>query len=483
MFTGEAQGGSAQDTAESTAIPIPSPYGGTARPTQSAQGSTTSPSPHTSQPQSQGHGLRIIDLDDFVPAFSYLSKGTPQAGMQHKCLYADEDQHAPAGSMGYVCKVYNSVGDIFALKRLNPSAPADRDLLAKALREEYRWHQELANVGGFPDLYGLGTVRETGEPAILMEWVEGEDLSDARRLLDLRPDGGVPATYVAELGVAVLEVLESMSHLKDHPVHRDISERNIIVNETHRNLSRQKREGSFDVYLVDLGSAIASEQRPASSGSNTSLQMGATPAFAAPEMLDLAYDEASRARRRSSAVDVYALCSVLYDLYAGRPPYRLENYGSLGPAEVKAGYDPDQLVAARPEDSGLVRVIMQGLERAQEDRPTVDQMMTGLLRWLEHHAPECDALKSQAPAAYHSPRNVNIPHITTYNSAGAVHPTVIQRPSGTTGPDGTAPMPPIGEGQGTPLPAQAGDEKYHVVYLIMGIFLAAAVLIMLLMNR
>ena len=93
----------------------------------------------------------------------------------------------------------------------------------------------------------------------------------------------------------------------------------------------------------------------------------ATPDYAPPEMLTRDVPGID-ALRHSSAIDVYALCSVLYELYAGKTPYRLAESLSASPYLAKRDRRPVPPALRRPEDAPLVSAILSGIAPVQADR-------------------------------------------------------------------------------------------------------------------
>ena len=131
---------------------------------------------------------------------------------------------------------------------------------------------------------------------------------------------GVEADTVAAIGEAAAGVLAQTSYLDSTFAHRDISPRNIVLETSSRSVAEQVASGSYDVRLVDLESSSIVRQEPSTFTMRNDIWRHGTPEYAAPEMLtrDVPGIEALR---HSPSVDVYALCSVLYELYSGRTPY------------------------------------------------------------------------------------------------------------------------------------------------------------------
>lgn len=264
-----------------------------------------------------------------------------------------------------------------------------------AFYEEYRMHLAVAHLRGFPKLYGFGIA--DGEPLIVMEWVEGETLRQAVQELTggdapeggrPEPEGGgvpedslLPLLAVADVGLAVLRLLANASELDGRFVHRDISPRNIILRSDRTPPDRQLLTGELDLCLIDFGSAsYAAPLDPTFTMDAGVWRMG-TPAYAPPEMLTADVEIAPEARR-SAAIDVYALSSVLYELYCGRPPFEISSR-EASPYLAKAGRFPGQPAVREPDGGALADIIMTGLSPEQKDRPSVPQMRAALENWKE----------------------------------------------------------------------------------------------------
>ena len=291
----------------------------------------------------------------------------------------DESEH---GNLGRVLRAQNTAGEVFAVKVLadNPlitpaahtARTADEAAIhlanTAALFEEYRSLCSVSHLYGFPRAYGYGTCQ--GEPLILMEWVEGSPLVDVRDLLPRDAEGITPAA-VASVGCAVLDALLGTRNLATPLVHRDLSPANIMFRTARRSIAQQVDSLDFDPCLIDMGSAAAI------AGSDTLTKRAdiwryATPAYAAPEMLTQDVPGIAQLRR-SPAIDVYELSSILYELYSGLLPFDTATQATKSSGSyylLKTQNKPQPLEVRREDDGPLVDAIMRGLSLEQGDRPT-----------------------------------------------------------------------------------------------------------------
>ena len=248
------------------------------------------------------------------------------------------------------------------------------------LSEEYKTLCQVSNLRFFPTAFGRARTA-TGDPALLMEWVGGRSLDEYRRA---RWPHGCPGATVAALGEAMLVALDSTRALSATFVHRDLAPKNVIIRTGGASLALQEERGAFDVCLIDLGSAelvshdLTFTQR-------AGLARGGQPPYAAPEMLsDAASGLGSRA---SQKVDVYAVASILYELYSGHRPYedalereREANGPSADFGRVKLA--PCSPLAPRTDvDRSLCALIGMCLAPRQADRPSVTQFLAAIRRW------------------------------------------------------------------------------------------------------
>lgn len=195
--------------------------------------------------------------------------------------------------------------------------------------------------------------------------------------------GGLTTQMVAAVGNAVLRALLMTQGLVNPVVHRDLSPANIMFRTTSRTLEQQIADCSFDPCLIDMGSATMAL------GDDTITRRAdiwrfATPAYAAPEILTQDI-EGIAALRRSPAIDVYALSSILYQLYSGRKPFDVESMGAAATGSfylIKTKTKPAPLEPRCNDDEALVQIIMKGISVEQCDRPTEQQMLEVLSSYL-----------------------------------------------------------------------------------------------------
>lgn len=277
------------------------------------------------------------------------------------------------GGTGTVREAYTTAFDHVALKVM---ATPDKQLFNEeeyrqelslrlaAFREEYETLLKLRVMRSFPTVHGFGML--DGVPAIVMEWVEGISLAELK--------GKLSAAEAARLARAMYLCLEQVEGQLDAFVHRDIAPSNIIVRTDGKSLSEQLETGVFDLCLVDLGSTTVSREVGASFTTRVGAIRGATPSYAAPELLSL---DSTSELRNSRKVDVYATASVMWELLVGKLPYDEANLGLLirakrqGTPDVPTGLDAD---AAK-----LARILAKGLDPDQKTRPTAHDMRA----WLD----------------------------------------------------------------------------------------------------
>ena len=327
--------------------------------------------------------MNIIALSPFEPSAMFATSEDPDTIRRFTTLL---DCGAVGGGSHHLRKVANTEGETFALKTLWPldsreeNGPAVTPSGIKTLTEEYRNLAAVSLLSGFAKTYGYGYTGNT--PAILMEWIEGLPLRDAvAELTDPAEGGRIPANTVAAIGKRLGEILLGAQKLDAPFVHRDLSLRNIIIRTTRRPLAQQIAHCSFDICLVDLGSSSIKRSDPSFTMS-TGIWRNGTPEFAPPEMLSSDIPELAPLRT-SPSIDTYELCSVLYTLYAGHTPYRLNEHLDHSPYLYKIEHEPEPLEARVPGDQKLVDIIMSGIHNEQSQRAPLSTVTGKLDAWIK----------------------------------------------------------------------------------------------------
>ncbi len=189
---------------------------------------------------------------------------------------------------------------------------------------------------------------EDGEQVIVMEYIPGETLSEA-----LNREGKLPAPEA-------LRVLENVGAALDaiHAqgiVHRDVKPANILLG----------TDGT--VKLADLGIASVSDRTRITT---TGAILGSF-RYMAPEQLDN--------QKSTSAIDIYALSAVAFEVLSGRKARGEPN--PLALAHAIATQPPPDLQKAWPQaPSDAAQVLRRGMSRDPAQRPPSASELTGRLR-------------------------------------------------------------------------------------------------------
>lgn len=305
--------------------------------------------------------LRVVRIERFEAAVP-LADEECEAYRRRFCTLFVDDDRARRGGLGNVAYAQNALGEKLALKTV--LAPAceegeDEESFSKrvevrraAFRQEYEGHRALAGFRGVPRLFGYGFVE--GEPAIVMEWIEGETLREVRAQLSADDAGRVSPLTVARLGRDLFDLLTRIDDMGEGFAHRDISPSNVMVRTGRMTVRDQAEEGSFDLCLVDFGSAASTQRAPeASFTARVGVARLATPGYAPPEMLPNDIPNLA-ARRLSSAVDVYAAASVLFELACGELPFDISGEKQDdSPYRVKVDEQPRPFVSTHQASADL----------------------------------------------------------------------------------------------------------------------------------
>lgn len=271
-----------------------------------------------------------------------------------------------AGGMGAVFLAERSDGQFdqhVAIKIVRQTI-AEEALLTQFKRER----QILASLN-HPNIAKLvdGGLTETGEPFLVMEYIEGDPILEYVRKEGLGLEARLRLFISLCKGV-------SYAH-RNLVVHRDIKPSNILV------------DTNGVPKLLDFGLAKVVDETM-SLGDRTQTAVPAmTPAYASPEQL--------RGETVTTATDVYSLGTVLYELLTGKRPYKLSNYSfdevmralstkePTVPSDNRGSRDDDVL----PVDElrgDLDNVILMALRKDPERRyASVEQFADDIKRYLD----------------------------------------------------------------------------------------------------
>jgi serine/threonine-protein kinase len=197
----------------------------------------------------------------------------------------------------------------------------------------------------------------SGDPYIVMEMLEGEDLmSVIRRRERLSP---IKAVRV------LLPLIRALCGAHAHGiVHRDLKPENIFL--------AKLPDGRVQPKLLDFG--IAKLKNAIGLRLTTDGAVMGSPLYMSPEQ--------ARGEDVDERTDIWALCVVLYEAITGQTPFSGEDRAQVMRAVEDAS--PARLSQHDVKDDSLWPILCRGLEKRREDRwPTMEELGRALARWLQ----------------------------------------------------------------------------------------------------
>jgi serine/threonine-protein kinase len=193
-----------------------------------------------------------------------------------------------------------------------------------------------------PRIYALDK-RDDGTPYLVMEKVQGEALSE------LLKRGRLRAQTACQIAIELLHALEAVHRAR--VIHRDVKPSNLIV-DIEGEGARAPR-----LRLLDFGIGKMFSEGPRRSPALTRPgEVVGTPMYMAPEqMIEGAIDV---------RVDVYAAGIVLYEMLAGRPPFRAPSV-----AETFVAVLHDEMPRLEVLRPGLPEALVALVHKATSKRP------------------------------------------------------------------------------------------------------------------
>ncbi len=204
--------------------------------------------------------------------------------------------------------------------------------------ERFRREVAIARRLHHPGIPQLLEVHEDGRlPYLVLEYMEGDAL---RSIIEAQTR--LPISRVVEIAASLAEVV-AYCHVH-HVYHRDLKPENILVD-------------GGRVKIIDFGIALL-DGAPRVTWRGFSGLVG-TSEYMAPEQI--------RGERGGPQTDVYAMGVIMYEMLAGRPPYRSPN--PLSTMYQHLNMSPEPLRDIRDDvPPALAAIIARAMRRRKEER-------------------------------------------------------------------------------------------------------------------
>ncbi len=247
------------------------------------------------------------------------------------------------GGMGVVYGARHPViGKRAAIKVLNAKFCADNEAVARFVQEA----QAVNHIGhaNIVDIFDFGTL-EDGRSYLVMEWLQGEALSERLERGPMTPGEIVPIL------IALTRALEA-AHTAG-VVHRDLKPENVFL---------VAMDDELRIKLLDFGIAKLSTVAPTSNRTATGITMG-TPLFMSPEQ--------ARGSAIDARSDIYSLGVLAYAMVCRVTPFEDEE-SAVEVLHAHINKPPRPPHEHTPDvEPALETLILEMLAKSPVDRPAV----------------------------------------------------------------------------------------------------------------
>lgn len=246
------------------------------------------------------------------------------------------------GGMGAVFRARHlALGKTFALKILHRMYTRDADIVARFMREA-----RAATQTGHPniiDIIDIGTT-DAEDVYFVMELLEGRTLGEV-----VGTEGPLAVRRAVNIGRQICRAVAAAHEVGI--IHRDLKSDNVIL------VSRGK-DPDF-VKVLDFGICKTSSNGNESGRTSPGVVMG-SPDYMAPEQ--------GAGLEATVASDVYAVGCIVYEMLAGRLPFKGRN--AIDVLMQKGAREAEAVTVFRPEvPPPLADVLSRCLMRSSQDRP------------------------------------------------------------------------------------------------------------------
>jgi serine/threonine-protein kinase len=274
------------------------------------------------------------------------------------------DRVLGVGGMGVVVAAHHiGLDERVAIKFLLPEVLDQGEAVARFAREARAAVKiKSEHVAKVTDVGKL----ENGAPYMVMEYLEGSDLSAW-----LAERGALPFEQAVEFVLQACEAIAEAHALGI--VHRDLKPGNLFVT--------RRPDGMLSVKVLDFGiskmTGMGGSSGPAMT--RTSALMG-SPLYMSPEQMQSSRDVDARS-------DIWALGVILYELVSGTPPFAAETMTELVLRVVQGAAPTPLRHARRDAPPGLEQVIFRCLERDRARRyESIGTLAVALLPYGPKHS-------------------------------------------------------------------------------------------------
>lgn len=265
--------------------------------------------------------------------------------------------------MGVVYRAWDpALACVVAIKLLSedtiPDESARRQLYTEAQIASSLNHSNICKI--------KDVIEESGQAGIVMEYVEGQVLTQA-----IPANVGLPFDVVVEYGIQIADAV-SHAHQRD-VIHRDLKSGNVIVNS-----EGQIKLLDFGLSKIQRRSEVPSSLQNADTKESSDAIVG-TPPYWAPEVL--------RHLPSDTRSDLWSFGVLLYEMASGQMPFKGATMIELGSAILNSPplplpeHVPEALskityrclrkeLSQRYQQAGEIRAALEAIEQKSDRSPT-----------------------------------------------------------------------------------------------------------------